>query len=238
MDHLAVCRLDAPSPSVVAMPLSAGERRFLETCRSAKRRREVEVTRRLLRYGLHEYLGVPTKAVRWGKTGPRYVGAPHNIGLSASHDDRCAAIAWSTAGKIGIDIESLEFPRPWRRIMDAMFCDDDIDWIMHRAGENATSGLRRFLVVWTAREAYAKYSGGSVLGQLSQPVLREAGADERYEGALNIGCVEARIEASRVTAVCRPLRRSMPGCVISGPESFRDSTSYRADYTFIAGEDH
>lgn len=238
MDHLAVCRLDAPVPPVMATPLSVGERKLLETCGSEKRRREVNVTRRLLRYGLHEYLGETGETVQWGETGPSYVGPRHDVGLSVSHDDRCAAIAWSASGRIGIDIESLESARPWRRIMAAMFSDDDIDWIMRGAEKDSEPGLSRFLAVWTSREAYAKYSGGSVLGQLSRPLLREVEADERGGGARDIGCVEVRIEAGRVTAVCRPLRRPMPGCSIYGPESLRDPVPYRADYTFVAGEDH
>lgn len=217
----------------MAMPLSDAEQAALAACRTAKRRREIDVSRRLLRYGLREYLGVSGDGIRWGGQGPRHTASP-GLWLSAAHGRRHAAAAWSGAGAIGVDIEHLgERPR-WRRIMQAMFCDEDIDWINHG---DAGDGLGRFLAVWTAREAYAKHTGGSVLGGLATPLLREAAAIGARDARRGDARVEVVVRDSWVAALSRPLRRPMPACLLAEPGSTK-LAPWRADHAFVVGGGH
>lgn len=237
MDYVAVCRLAAPPSDVVAVPLSKQEHASLAGCRTAKRRREVDVSRRLVRYGLRAFLRTADDDLEWRDTGPRYSGGKQAVRMSVAHSRGHVAAAWSATGAIGVDVESLAARPRWRRIMESMFCDADTAWITRDGPPSETTGLRRFLAVWTAREAYAKYLGGSVLEHLSQPLLRDA-ADQTGGAPYAGACVEVDADEHRVVAVCRPWRNPMPVCLARDFESADTVAPRPAEFVFLAGAPH
>lgn len=220
----------------MAMPLSKSEEALLASCRTSKRRREVHVSRRLMRYGLRKFLGMADDALEWYDSGPRYATTHQSVGLSVAHSRDRVAAAWSTKGRIGIDVENLLARPNWRRAMESMFCDEDIDWTTADGPKGEAAGLRRFLAVWTAREAYAKYRGGSVLEHLSRPLLCDA---EDSDGPhADCARVEVNADEYKVVAVCRPWRNPMPVCLAWDFESRHAVSPRRADFVFLAGVSH
>jgi phosphopantetheinyl transferase len=225
----------------MAMPLSVEEKDSLARATTPKRRREIDVSRRLIRYGLHAYLELPTDStLHWGKKGPRSVGLPPSIGMSVAHSARHAAVALSTRGSVGVDVESTESPPAWQEIMTGFFCDQDVEWIARTDAPRGADGLRRFYAIWTAREAYAKLRQGSVLDRLSQPVLREwVGADGRdVRAASGRACrVEIFVGDGWIVALCRELHESMLPGMVAALEDDEDIESCKPVFVFLV-EDH
>lgn len=239
MDHIAVCRLDRPPDSVMTTPLSREEQISVEQARTRKRRREIAVSRHLMRYCLMQFASAADAPVEWTGTGPRYQDAGNGFGLSLSHSRHHAAVAVAANRPIGIDVESIETPRRWERIMNAVFCSQDVHWVSQNPRASfESSSLQRFLAIWTAREAYAKYHCGSILDHISRPILREsstAGADSITPGNLRI---EVSIGVHRVIAVCRQALQTMPVCRISDHEAQGGFLPYTADFAFIVPASH
>lgn len=223
----------------MTIPLSVEEQISLKQARSRKRRREIAVSRRLMRYCLMHAASTADAPIEWTSTGPRYQGDRHDLGLSLSHSRHHAAVAVAPNQPIGIDVESLDTPRRWERIMNAVFCSQDIDWITRSPQASFESpGLQRFLVIWTAREAYAKYHRGSILDHISRPILREssnAGTDLDTPGNVRI---EVSTSVHRVIAVCRRTRKTIPDCRISDHEAPNGCSPYTADFAFIVPDGH
>lgn len=170
VDLVTVCDLHDPPPALASVSLSELELASLRRARSGRRRREIDVTRRLLRFGLRNALSCSDAPLAWNGRGPDYDDGVHKIGLSISHSRRFAAAALSLAGAVGVDVECPSPARPWRRIVDALFCDADRHWIL-AAGREGQDPAGRFLAVWTAREAFAKFRKESVLDRLARPLL-------------------------------------------------------------------
>ena len=181
---VAVCSLDRPQPELAAVALSTDEKAFASAARSRRRQREIDVTRRMLRLGLDRCLGEPAAPLAWTGRGPEYDRGGEGPGLSIAHAREFAAAALSRGGAVGVDIEGAVPARPWRRIAQTVFCDADRDWIL--AGIDEPARARRFLAVWTAREAFAKFRRESVFDCLSRPLLRarEPGSTVRRGDAL------------------------------------------------------
>jgi phosphopantetheinyl transferase len=207
MDILAICRLVEPPAQVATIPLSHHEREFLSRARTLKRRREIEVSRRLMRHGLRHGLKLPDEYLAWSDKGPAYHGNPGSVGLSLAHSPGYAAVGLSNAGVIGVDIECAERKRPWRPMMESMFCADDQRWIANDTDTpGSRSTLERFLAVWTAREAYAKFRRESVLSRLSQPLLKECEPENYVNEQLCRVCVAVFCAPDWTAAVCRHWR--------------------------------
>jgi len=181
---VAVCSLDRPPPELAAVALSSDETALARAARSRRREREIDVTRRMLRHGLDRCLGEPGAPLAWSGRGPEYDSGGERPGLSVAHAREFAAAAVSRGGAVGVDVEGADRVRPWQRIAKTVLCDADRDWIL--AGIDDTARSRRFLAVWTAREAFAKARRESVFDRLSRPLLRvrEPGSTAYRTGTL------------------------------------------------------
>lgn len=220
-------------------PLSHEEQLSVERARTRRRRREIAVSRHLMRYCLMQSASAVDAPIEWTSAGPRYRDARHGFGLSLSHSRHHAAVAVAANQSIGIDVESLDTPRHWERIMNAVFCSQDIDWITRNIQTSfASSGLQRFLVIWTAREAYAKYRRGSVLDHISRPILRETSNMETDLNTPGNVCIEVTIGAHRVIAICRQAWQTMPDCRIFDHDAPGGFSPYTTDFAFIVPAGH
>jgi phosphopantetheinyl transferase len=233
MDILSICALLEPPPQVARIPLSRPEISLLCAAQSPKRRREIDISRRLMRHGLRHGLKIPEHHLVWGDKGPVYLGATRDVGLSLSHSRGYAAVGLSNAGAIGVDIECNERHRPWQRMMRSMFCADDQNWVAGDAAEPGNEGtLERFLALWTAREAYAKFRRESVLARLSRPLFAECRVEADHLSLPNRTWVAVFPGPSWTAAVCRQRRKGSRPDEITELQASGVVSPLRARYLF------
>ena len=238
-DYVSICSLDAPPGAVMAMPLSDEEQLVLERHLTSKRRREVNVSRRLMRYGLNNYLGLTEEGVEWSSTGPRYNTKEQNVGLGLSHSKSHVAAAFSAYGPIGVDIETTKTPRRWRQIMQLFFCPEDLNWITQQRPKTDYAGEQtRFLIIWTAREAYAKYYHESVFDNLSSPLPSLVDGEPIETIQKSEVQVDVKVSGRWVVALCRAKSAPMPECMINCSLEFCTVEPYVANFIFSGGGEY
>src|SRR5690606_31059422 len=105
--------------------------------------------------------------------------------------------------------------------------DADRDWILAATDESARA--RRFLAVWTAREAFAKARRESVFDRLSRPLLQACEPDSRVH---RVGPLVAVFHADAWTlALCGP------GAAVEAPRWFlQDSATGAPRYPAMCFE--
>jgi phosphopantetheine--protein transferase-like protein len=106
-------------------------------------------------------LAVSADAWAAGAHGKPYFTAPElaHVHWSLSHSGRFTAIAFSDS-EVGIDIEDTarrrEDDERYRAIARRFFAPDEIECV---CGAAAASVKQRFLRIWTAKEAFVKFTG-------------------------------------------------------------------------------
>lgn len=130
------------------------------------------VFRRAARRLLCAELGVSEQGLSYDENGKPISGS-NWPGVSFSADDRCALLAFSRQFALGVDIERL---RPI----------DDIDGVARIAFSVAERGLleavpdtsraRRFLEIWTLKEAWLKGRGLGLAGDVTRHCIAKAAA--------------------------------------------------------------
>ncbi len=201
--HLvAACPLSRPPAVLSAVSLTASEGRRVEAAGSERRRRELVIGRRWLRHVAGLASGQPAGAVSvaW-PDGPRLSGTLSGYGASLAHSRGYVLAALSSGGAVGVDVED-RVPRPrWRHLAEAFLCRSDHEFIdaAGTAPTAETPAFTRFLAVWTAREAFAKSMRGSVLDDLSRPLLEPVDAGAILQDGVRI---DVYVDPRKVVAVC------------------------------------
>ncbi len=166
--------------------LAADDLECLAALGHPRRRAQYLAARTLLRFALERSTGRPALAVRLrtasgGK--PVCVDGPE---VSVSHDGDLIACAVSTAGPIGVDVQS-SVPRPSAHaIARQYFAEDEAEWL--ESGEP-----RRFYMLWVLKEAYLKARGEGLAGGLDALRCRIAPP-----------VIEARVAAPSPTSMMPP----------------------------------
>jgi 4'-phosphopantetheinyl transferase len=233
--HLWYCLAD----DVVSQPkLIAACQRLLsqeELDGLARRRRpevwaEFLVTRALVRATLSAYTTIPPSALRFStdrrgrpKLDHRDVGMP--LDFNISHTTGIVVLAVANASTIGVDVEPLDRDLNVIELLDAkIFNNAERRWILQE------DGRRRFLHLWTLKEAWAKARGYGLSDRLCDAhfEVSDEGAikfqfpvdwnesplrwvfdqyviERRFMLALAAGCV------SGTAIFCKPLR-TIPFC--------------------------
>lgn len=91
---------------------------------------------------------------------------PGGLGVSISHSGPFVALALSSDGECGVDIESSEGLPACLPIHDRFFSTQEKLWL-EEAGNRSDKG-QRFLRLWTRKEAYLKATGQGLAGLSSQ----------------------------------------------------------------------
>ncbi|WP_336143070.1 MULTISPECIES: 4'-phosphopantetheinyl transferase family protein [unclassified Marinobacter] len=91
---------------------------------------------------------------------------PGGLGVSISHSGPFVALALSSDGECGVDIESSEALPACLPIHDRFFSTQEKLWL-EEAGNRLDKG-QRFLRLWTRKEAYLKATGQGLAGLSSQ----------------------------------------------------------------------
>lgn len=84
---------------------------------------------------------------------------PHfpELEISISHSDDYLAMAFSSQGALGVDIESIQPVAQWERISRMAMCDDERALLLHATTDAARA--QQFLELWCLKEASVKAAG-------------------------------------------------------------------------------
>lgn len=177
--------------------LSAGEHASMRRRRGADRRR-CAVARAALRQLLAEYLDARPHELRFvrARHGKPRLAAPYTgrVEFNVSHSGALALIAVSSAGGVGIDVETLDRRAP-NVLASHAFHDAERAAIAGRPPRDRT---RAILEHWTAKEAYLKALGTGLHAPpplvALPPSVPEPGTPATViPGALSGGLVFARL---------------------------------------------
>jgi len=128
--------------------------------------------RAMLRLGLGWYLGRNPRelTIRAGKFGKPYV-SDASLSFNVAHSAGLGAIAFSTRGEVGIDVEGADRSIEVMDIASSYFTARETASIAAAQGPNR---LRAFLRIWTRKEAVLKAVGCGIPNRLNQvDVTRE-----------------------------------------------------------------
>jgi 4'-phosphopantetheinyl transferase len=224
---LLICDLAEPAvgPERQRALLSAAEQRRADALQRPAVRARYGVARALLRQALARWLDCSPQALAFDTAagGKPYLATPGGYHFNISHSHQRVALALSTTGEVGVDIES----RARRARIDAL--------ARHYFGEAEQQALQqlgdaerrtRFFQYWTIKEACTKALGrglGSTLGGIrlapeavSGPTLRlEGGAactqpavywHYRLDAAYSLACVQLGTDEPTEPAVFQVVR--------------------------------
>jgi 4'-phosphopantetheinyl transferase len=144
-------------------PLSAAELARASRFVSDRARREYVATRAALRRLVSARLGISAGEVALERTAlgkPYVVGAP--LEICVSHSWPFAAVAVSSSGPVGIDVEHRTRARDVRRAVARVASEREL------AALEAAAGAEQALRIWTRKEAVLKAEGTGLAGSLSQ----------------------------------------------------------------------
>jgi 4'-phosphopantetheinyl transferase len=169
--------------------------------RTRRHRRPYVVTRALVRAVLAGYLDCPPASVQLlrGPNGKPRLGGAGGLRFNVSHSGAILVVAVTAGTEIGVDVE---FVRPVRR--DARLARR---WFSEAAAASlavvpADLRARRFMELWTRREAVAKLSGEGVWGS-SRLDPRSAAVGT---SVFNVDVVPGYATAVAVTGPARAVR--------------------------------
>jgi len=137
--------------------------------RPATPRSGLVVRRRLLKFLLSRYAGIPPSSVslRYGRRGkPTLAGGPGlaNLKFSASSSGSLAVYAVTMGKEVGVDLEPVRSFPDMGKFVDRYFSVHEI-----RAFKSVGNGgaTRLFFEIWTAKESFVKGTGEGISTDLS-----------------------------------------------------------------------
>ncbi|MFE6038312.1 4'-phosphopantetheinyl transferase family protein [Streptomyces sp. NPDC056452] len=144
-------------------------------------RRRFVRTRGAVRLILAAYTGLPPGGLRLragihGK--PELVGAPGGLTFNVSHSGELALLAVARHRAVGVDVEQPRSDLPAARLAERFYPVEERAWVCE-PGLTEDERVRRYVRLWTRKEAYVKAAGGRLAQGLHVPVgqLRETGRD-------------------------------------------------------------
>lgn len=127
-------------------------------------------TRALMRNVLSHYTGIPSASLEFDRKEhgkPYLANAPSPIYFNLSHSGNFAALAVSTLGEMGIDIETIR-PRNFLAIAERYFHSDELTQLL---ATPETEQAQLFFKLWTLKEAFFKATGGGIASGLDKAVF-------------------------------------------------------------------
>ncbi len=146
--------------------LSVEERNRAERFLSSRDAHRFKRCRAMLRLGLARYLETtPQKIVMaTNRHGKPFLAEGSALHFNVSHSGGLGAIAFTTVGEVGIDVESIQRDVEALEIATANFTRSETAMIA--AADSAQEQARIFLRFWTRKEAVLKAAGCGLLGGL------------------------------------------------------------------------
>lgn len=152
--------------------LDAAERSRAARCSSGPARREFVRTRGAVRTVLAAYTGLPSGGLEFGlgeHGKPRLVGVSSPVRFNVAHSGGLALLAVAWGREVGVDVEALRRDLPAARLA-ARFYPPTEQAAVCEAGLSDEERLRRYVRLWTRKEAYVKAFGGRLVQGASVPV--------------------------------------------------------------------
>ena len=151
--------------------LSAEERTRHDRFYFARDRRDYAVAHALLRTSLARAAGRPAAAWRFdaeprGKpTLPADDPARHSLSFNLSHTHGLVTCAIAAGADLGVDVERIERGIDADGIAGRYFAPTEIGWLRAAPAE---ARARRFITLWTLKEAYLKATGEGISESLTK----------------------------------------------------------------------
>lgn len=174
--------------------LSAVERDQQQRFYFERHRRQYALTRALVRTVLSQYAEVLPGAWRfvknrYGKPQIAEPGPYSRLRFNLSHTEGMIACAVTTAGEIGVDVESEEKAVQLDSIADSYLSADEAASLADLPG---SARLRRLVEYWTLKEAYVKALGKGLSLSLKNCVFEVREERIRLARPPEIGALRAR----------------------------------------------
>jgi 4'-phosphopantetheinyl transferase len=142
--------------------ITDGDRERLAAFAAPRRRREYLLGRALVRCALERYAGRPARSHRLATTSTGKLVSIDGPALSLSHEGALVVCAISTAGDVGIDVQSHSPRRHTAEIARDYFSAAEQAWLERAPSADA------FYWLWVLKEAYLKRLGTGLAGGLDR----------------------------------------------------------------------
>ena len=139
--------------------LTKDELSAVEKAKSETRRRELLVSRALMRRTLARFARVPPQECRFGKTEkgrPYLIGARDDLDFNLSHSAGYIVCGVALGAKIGVDIEAYDRGEEVAGVVSKVLHENEIAAL---AALDEPARNRRLIRLWTLKEAWAKGRG-------------------------------------------------------------------------------
>jgi 4'-phosphopantetheinyl transferase len=164
-------RADLPAGTVAALQdvLDDEERDRARAFLLDRHRHRFVVAHAAARVLVGAQLGLPAREIRW-RRGP--AGKPEVAGVQVnlSHSGRLAALALARDRPVGVDVQRLQPSLDAVRMSARYYPVAEARYVAAGSGRDAR--LRRFVALWTRKEACVKAAGGRLIPGLGLPVHR------------------------------------------------------------------
>jgi 4'-phosphopantetheinyl transferase len=169
--RLWLIRVDLPARTVAALAdvLDDEERERARGYLLERDRHRFVAAHAAARLLLGGVLGVPARQVRWerGRNGKPEVAGVH---VNLSHSGQLAALALAGDRPVGVDVQLLQPDLDARRMAARYYPAAEARYVAAATGRQAR--LRRFVALWTRKEACVKAAGGRLIPGLGLSVHR------------------------------------------------------------------
>jgi len=148
--------------------LSIEEQSRAERYLSSKDASRFRLCRAMLRLGLAGYLDKAPQqiALTTNRHGKPYIAECSPLHFNVSHSGGLGAIAFTTAGEVGIDVEAIKRDVEALEIATANFTRNEAELVAAAGSPQEQAGI--FLRLWTRKEAVLKAAGCGLLGGLDR----------------------------------------------------------------------
>jgi 4'-phosphopantetheinyl transferase len=168
--HLWMIRTDLPAAELAPLEavLDAAERQRAAKLAEPDAARRFVVAHGAARLIIGDWLEVPPDRLSWqyGENGkPELAGAQAGAQVSLSHSGELAALALTASRAIGVDVQDRPPGLDVARMAARYFPPDEARYVATAAGPDAAA--RRFLRLWTRKEACVKVAGGKLIPGLA-----------------------------------------------------------------------
>lgn len=210
-----------PVPRTLLNLLEEGEEERAKTMRLGKDRKRYLVGRILLRLALSHLAGGDPRAWRFitGKTGKvklAHLPGTALIDFNISHSENAVAVALSSSGQVGVDVEIEKKAVTEGNVIDATpliaFSKREREFLSTQPQEKRWKEMLR---LWTIKEAYAKLIGAGIEQEFSEIDV----SDEALGPKIGTVCLESyelklRSENYHLALAARPHAGRVPPAAI------------------------
>lgn len=155
--------------------LSSDEQKKVLDCSHVKTQNERLLARTLVRTTLARYGMVEPSSLRFStnefgkpkviwpaRMEDNKIWSPHSLCFNLSHTQSLLACAVTMNGEVGVDVEESDrkLSRNLMSLARRRFSPEEADWLSHF--EDSTEQRRRFMQLWTLKEAYIKALGTGI----------------------------------------------------------------------------